>query len=405
VHTLYTNARGEVSVTASTQHDNENKTKTQINRLALCVTEDWFALSHFKPLIRALRQVATEVVVITRDSGRAHEIEDLGARVRHFNYDRGSTNPLTTMTTARRLAEIVADEQPDAVHLIALKPIVLGALALRRQRTCPVAVHLTGLGLLAAADTQRARMVRRFALWQLGRLLSAPNSHLFVENTDDLSVARRAATDVAARSTVLGGAGVDPEHFAALPIPTGTPQIAFVGRLVRSKGVDVLMAAVQRLNEAGRPLRIALYGPIDRDNPEAVSEAEIRGWEQAGFATWHGPVRDVRDVWRTSAIFVMAPRGGEGMPRSMLEAAACGRPLIVTDVPGCRHFVRDGIEGLVVAPDQPEPLAQALERLHTDASLRQTMGAAARARVLEGYTELAVERAVVTAWHACLDRR
>ena len=228
--------------------------------------------------------------------------------------------------------------------------------------------------------------------------MSHPKAHLFVENEDDLGLLLEAATAPSTRITVLGGAGVDPAHFTAIPFPPGPPSLGYVGRLIASKGVDVLIEAMRLLRKAGHDTPLHLHGMIDTDNPEAISEATIRGWEREGLATWHGHTGDVRDVWRDAAIAIVPSRGGEGLPRSLLEAAACGRPVVVTDVPGCRRFARDGVEGFVVPPDDARALAEAIVKLILSHDLCADMGARAAARVLDGYTEAAVERDVISAY-------
>lgn len=370
----------------------------RIRRLALCVTEDWFVLSHFKPLIRALKVVADEVVVITRDSGRAHEIAAMGVRLVPFDFERQSTHPVRVPMTALRLRQVLAEEKPDAVHLVALKPIVLGALAFATLRTPRVGIHVTGLGLIAAAQSKRKTAMLTTARAVIRRMMSSPTAHLFVENEDDLGLLVDETTTQSSRVTVLGGAGVDPEYFAPMPLPPGQPALGYVGRLIASKGVDVLIDAMRILRKAGHTMPLHLYGMIDSDNPEAISEASIRAWERDRLAIWHGHTSDVREVWRTAAIAVVPSRGGEGLPRSLLEAAACGRPVVVTDVPGCRRFARDGVEGRVVPPGDGQALAEAIEALIRSRDLCADMGARAAARVLEGYTEAAVERDVIRAY-------
>ena len=373
-------------------------TRPRFRKLALCVTEDWFVLSHFKPLIRALKVVADEVVVITRDQGRANEIAAEGVRVVPFDYERQSTHPVRVPMTALRLRQVLAREKPDVVHLVALKPIVLGALALMTLKTPRVGIHVTGLGLIAAAQSKRKSAMLSAARVVVRRMMADPSAHLFVENEDDLGLLLGGADVPAERITVLGGAGVDPAHFSPIPLPPGPPALGYVGRLIASKGVDVLIEAMRRLRKAGHDTPLHLHGMIDADNPEAISEATIRGWEREGLATWHGHTKDVRDVWRHAAIAVVPSRGGEGLPRSLLEAAACGRPVVVTDVPGCRRFARDGVEGRVVPPGDAQALAEAIEALLLSHDLRADMGARAAARVLEGYTEAAVERDVIRAY-------
>jgi glycosyltransferase involved in cell wall biosynthesis len=376
-------------------------------RVVLCITEDWFALSHFKPLMAALREVAGEVVLVARSSGREAEVAALGVRFIAFDYRRSALDPFEELRSAHALARIVRAERPDVLHLVAMKPIVAGALAqLAARAGVPHAVvHMTGLGFLAISQNVAVRAIVRPAVLRLiGRLLSRQPSWLLVENPEDLAFLEAGGARAPGRTTILGGAGVDPVAFGALlPPRNAVPVVGYVGRMIRPKGVDVLIAAGRLLAARGVGVEIALYGARDTGNPEAVEvdtlEALRDGGRRDGAGVrWHGPVADPRTVWARADIFVLPARSREGMPRAMLEAAACGRPLIVTDVPGCRHFVRDGVEGLVVPPEDAPALAAAIARLAGDPALRQRMGLAARARLLDGYTEADVRAAVVAAY-------
>jgi glycosyltransferase involved in cell wall biosynthesis len=336
-------------------------------KVVLLVTEDWFALSHFRPLIGLLQEIAHEVVVVTRSSGRLGEIEALGARVIEFDYRRSSSNPAREAASAWALARILEAEAPDVVHLVAMKPVVLGGLALKLVPSRHVVVHMTGLGLLGFG---------RGALLRLYR-----------------------GVDPGARFAILGGAGVDAQAFPDLPPPDNdVPIAAFVGRMIRPKGIDVLMQAYEELKQRGVPLQLELYGAADAENPEAIAAEVLTAWCAEGGARWLGQVSDVRQVWRRADIFVLPARSREGMPRALLEAAACARPLVVTDVPGCRHFVREGVEGFIVAPESAQALADALERLARDPELRLRMGEAARLRLLQGFTEAHVKQSLRAAY-------
>ena len=373
------------------------------DKVMICISEDWFALSHFQPLIRTAAGLAREVVVVTNSSGRSAAIEALGARVIAFDYHRASVNPLREAATVLRLRRVFARERPDLVHLIALKPIVLGGAAIGFDRRQRCVAHVTGLGTLSISQTWPARLVRASVYAAIGRVLARPATHLLVENPDDLALLRARGIALAGRWTLIGGAGIDPLAMPALDPPAGpVPRVAFVGRMIGSKGVDTAIAAAEMLAAAHVPIVLNLYGAADPANPDALREFSVA--DQAAntmrAARWHGHVADVAAIWRDNAIFVLPSRGGEGLPRAMLEAAACARPLVVTDVPGCRHFVRDGIEGFVVPPDDPRALAEALDRLAGDPALRRSMGAAARRRLLEGYTEAAVMAGVTTTYEA-----
>jgi len=372
-------------------------------KVVLLVSEDGFALSHFRPLIAVLRQVAHSVVVVTRSTGRHEEIEDLGTRVINFDFQRASSNPVREAGSAWALARILEDENPDVVHLVAMKPIVLGGLALKLVRAPYTVVHMTALGLLGFGTGHLLGLYRIGALRLIASMLRKPSSYLLVENPDDLALLRARGADPGPRFAILGGAGVDPQAFAAQPQPSNdVPVAAFVGRMIRSKGVDVLIRAHARLKSRGVPIQVELYGSADGDHAEAIGEDVLRSWCAQPDVRWLGQVTDVGEVWRRADIFVLPARSREGMPRALLEAAACARPLVVTDVPGCRHFVRDGVEGLVVPPEDAEALANALELLARDRDMRLRMGEAARLRLLQGYTEAHVKTSLLASYTSML---
>ena len=379
-------------------------------KILVCITEDWFALSHFQPLLRTLVDIAGEVVVATRSSGRMAEIEALGCRAIELDWHRSQLAPATQAGVVRQLVGLIADEKPTVVHAIAMQTLIVTGIALHFAPRVPhVVLHLTGLGFVGISRSRAAGLVRPVALRILAGTLRRPDSWLLAENPEDVEFLRAGGADAGARLTLLGGAGIDETQFPRLPQPINpVPVAAFVGRMIRPKGVHVLVEAQRRLAQRGVGLELALYGNTDDGNTEGVPRAEIEGWTRGGVGgggvSWHGHVADVRQVWARADIAVLPAIAREGMPRAVLEAASSGRPLIVTDVPGCRHFVRDGVEGLVVSPADPDALADALARLAGDAGLRARMGTAARERVLSGYTIDHVTAGVRAAYAALIGR-
>ena len=356
-------------------------------RVMLCVTEDWFALSHFQPLITLLVRLADRVLVVARSSSRLGEIAALGAETLDFDYHRASLDPRREVLSARRLATIMRDFRPDVLHLVAMKPIVLGGLAVRLAPVPHTVLHLTGLGFLGITETAKVRAVRWLVLKHMAATLARPGGWLFAENSEDVAYLEAGGVRTQGRCTILGGAGIDPGLFPVVPEPDGKIcRAAYVGRMIRPKGIDVLMTAAGLLHDRAVPVTIDLFGHSDDGNPEAIAPAALEAWSAQGYGRWHGPTRDVAGVWKRSHIFVLPARSREGLPRALLEAAASGRPAIVTDVPGCRSFVRNGIEGIIVPPGDFEALAEALATLTEDSNLRRRMGSAARARVLDGFT-------------------
>jgi glycosyltransferase involved in cell wall biosynthesis len=375
-------------------------------KIVLLIAEDTRALSHFRPLIALLKEVAHSIVVVTRSSGRLGEIEAMGVRVIDFDYRLASTSPMRRVALPWAVGRILEAESPDVVHLVALEPVLLGGLALKLVPAPHVVVHVPGFSPFAnAAGDRLSRFCGAGALRLMASMLRRPSSYLLVDSAEDLAQLRARGVDSGARFAVLGGVGVDPLAFPALPVPANdVPVAAFVGRMTQAKGVDVLMRAQERLHARGVPLRLEFCGGVGADDNEAIAADTLTAWCAQHKATRLGHVGDVREVWRRADICVLPACSGGALPRALVEAAACARPLIVTDVPGPRQFVRDGVEGIVVPPQDADALAGALERLARDAELRQRMGEAARLRLLHGFTESHVKQSLKAAYASMLGK-
>ncbi|KQP38690.1 glycosyltransferase family 4 protein [Methylobacterium sp. Leaf106] len=362
-------------------------------RLVFVVTEDWFFASHFLPMARAAVAMGLSVAVVTRVRAHRAVIEATGARVVELEAERSSLNPMAAGYAAGQLAAILKALKADIVHCIALRSILVGGTA-AAMAGIPARVYaLTGLGLMGARGDVAGRM-GRLALRQLirGPLASKQTRFLF-ENPDDAIALGLDPADTAV--TIVGGAGIDPALLAQTPQPPYPPlRVAIVARMLWSKGIDTAVEATRLARAEGAAVELSLYGAPDASNRRAIPEETLHSWSRDGV-TWHGPTRDVAGVWAKHHVGCLPSRGGEGLPRTLLEAASCGRALLTTDVPGCRTLVRDGIEGMLVPPDDARSLAAALVRLAADPLLVARMGEAARRRVVEGgFTEDAVMRAV-----------
>lgn len=358
------------------------------------VTEDWFFVSHFLPMARAAAESGFAVVVVTRVRSHRAPIEATGAHVVPLEAERKSLNPLAILGTVRAIRRILAAEKPDILHCIALRSIILGGVAARLAGVTRRVYALTGLGFLGARRDGLGRMARALIRGLVRGPLDGPGTRFLFENEDDPRLLGLDPADPA-KVTIVGGAGVDPAHYAAAPLPPRPPlKVAVVARMLWSKGIDLAVEATRRARRAGADVELSLYGAPDPSNPKAVPEATLRAWASEPGIAWHGPTRDVAAVWRAHHVCCLPSRGGEGLPRTLLEGAVCGRAVLTTDVPGCRTLVRDGREGLVVPPDDAQALADALVCLAGDERLAADMGAAARERVLSGFTERHVMQAL-----------
>src|SRR3712207_3413121 len=299
--------------------------------------------------------------------------------------------------SAGQLAAILKSWRPDIVHCIALRAILIGGAAALMAGIPRRVYALTGLGFLGARRDLVGRGAR-MAVRTLVRGLETKQTHYLFENPDDAALVGLDPAD-ASRVTILGGAGVDADALRPQPLPPQPPlKVAVVARMLWSKGIDTAVAAQRNARGRGAAIKLSLYGAPDPSNPKSIPEETLREWSREPGVTWHGRTEDVAAAWAAHHVCCLPSRGGEGLPRTLLEGGACGRALVTTDVPGCRRLVRDGVEGFVVPPDNPEALAQAFERLAADPGLVARMGEAARQRVLDGFTERDVMEAVKRAW-------
>lgn len=371
--------------------------------LVFVVTEDWFFVSHFLPMLRAARGLGLDVAVVTRVRAHREAIEAEGARVIPLEAERRSLNPLGAGYAAGRLGVILRELRPCIVHCIALRSILVGGAAAALAGVDRRVYALTGLGLLGARTDLTGRAAR-FAVRALVRGLETGRTCYLFENPDDPRLLGLDPDD-AARVTLVGGAGIDPDLLRPTPLPPMPPlKVAVVARMLWSKGIDLAVEAVRQARAAGAAVELTLHGAPDPSNPRAIPEATLAAWGDEPGITYAGRAHDVGAVWREHHVCCLASRGGEGLPRTLLEGAAAGRALLTTDVPGCRALVRDGREGFVVPPDDAGRLAEALIRLAADPALVTRFGEAARARVLDGFTEEAVGRAVADLYRRMLGR-
>ena len=371
-------------------------------RLMFLVTEDWYFWAHRLPQARAARDAGFEVSVATRVDAHGDLIRGEGFALHPLNWRRGSINPFAGLASIREVARLYRRERPSIVHHVSQKSILIGSIAARRAKVPRIVNALTGLGFLFAATTLKARILRRVLLPVLRNIASRPRVRFLVENPDDGLTLKRLNIVPDRRIVLIKGSGVDIDRYQPLPEPAGPVVIGFAARMLRIKGVEEVVAAFRLLRDGGSSARLLLAGAPDAENPAAIPEAELRAWGAEPGIEWAGHIADIRDVWARAHIAVLPSRGGEGIPMTLMEAAACGRPLVATDVPGCREIVVPDQTGLLVAPRDPAALADALARMVADAEFRQRCGRAARARVEHGLDAGTVGRETVAVYRELL---
>ncbi len=343
-------------------------------KLLFVVTEDWYFVSHRLPLAVAAQAAGFEVAVATREGRQADVVRTAGIRLIPFELSRRGGNPLREVLALWRLYR---REQPDLVHHVALKPVMLGALAAWLARVPAQVNAVAGLGWLFTSSSGIVRLARPVLRWVLAQLLNQPQSLTIVQNPEDRALLARSGV-AATRLRLIRGAGVDVQIFYPVVPPPAPVCIALVARMLWDKGVGEFVKAAQRLTEAGVNARFILVGDPDPANPAAVPAAILRGWHGQHGVEWWGRREDMPAVMQKMHIACLPSFYGEGLPKSLLEAAACGLPIITSDAPGCREIVQEGVNGLLVPVRDVDALVVALRKLIDDPGLRLRMGEQSR---------------------------
>ncbi|MBL8587926.1 MAG: glycosyltransferase [Methylobacteriaceae bacterium] len=372
-------------------------------KILFVVTEDWFFVSHFLSVAAAARAAGFDVTVLTRlrDAALAARIRAAGVEILPSEHRRGHFGPADLVRHVAEFRAAIAGQRPDIVHCVSLRMILLGGLAAQLAGVRRRVYAVTGLGLLGASRGAKAATVRRALGLALRGPLGGRGVRYVFENGDDAGLLGLPATPD--RAIIVGGAGVDPAGVEPTSPPPQPPlKLALVARMVKSKGVDVAVEAVRLARAAGAEVELSLYGAPDSHNPRSFDEATLRAWSEQPGVAWHGHTGDVPAVWRGHHVACVPSLGGEGLPRSLLEAAAQGRAILTTATPGCRDFVRDGREGRLVPPGDAHALADAMIALAADPQSVARMGAAARARLSEGFTTAQVAEKFVALYRALM---
>ena len=293
---------------------------------------------------------------------------------------RHGANPLAEIWGVAHLSRIYRRLEPDIVHHIGLKLIFRGTLAARLACVPYIVNAPVGMGFVFSSGSLKARLLRPVVRRGLKQLLAPGPACVVFENPEDQAecLAMRAASPD--RTAVIRGAGVDTEAFRPSPQPTGTPVVVMAARLLWAKGVGVFVEAARLLKAQGVNVRCVLVGGVDLANAASVPEAQLRAWHEEGVIEWRGFQKDIRPALREATLFCLPTHYREGLPKVVLEAMAMGRPVVTTDIIGCREAVRDGDNGLLIPPRDPVALAAAITQLLADPLIRKRMGRRGRER-------------------------
>ena len=378
-------------------------------RLLFVVTEDWYFCSHRLHLAKAALRHGFEVAVATRFSQFRERIQDEGLSVVSLELPRGVSDPFPELGDLSQVTRLYHQSQPDLVHHVAMKAVLYGSLAAARSSLPAVVNAITGLGHVFAEDGWKCRLLRAVIRRGLRLGLDLPNACVIFQNNDDRDQLVGDGVVPASQSVVICSAGVDVQKFQPTSFPTWhrtSAEGAIVllpSRMLWTKGVGDFVEAARLLRDSGSRARFALVGRVDTANPGHIAERQLHDWDRSGVVEWWGHQEDMPGALSRASIVVLPTVYREGVPKVLIEAAASARPVVTTNMPGCRDVVQDGVTGILVGVRNAPALADAIQSLLENRSACIQMGIRGRQRVVQNFSTQIVADQTLKLYDRLLD--
>ncbi|MGY2313639.1 glycosyltransferase family 4 protein [Pseudomonas sp. SDO5522_S412] len=358
--------------------------------LLFIVNDPGFFLSHRLAVAKGAQTAGYKVHVACMPGAAVAAIKAQGFKFYPLPLSRSGRNPLAELGLMFSMWKLLWRLRPDVLHLVTIKPVLYGGVAARFAPVKGVVTAISGLGFVFLSKGVKASLVRQLVSAFYRLALGKRNLRSIFQNPDDRDLLLAMGGLTEAKVVMIRGSGVDLALYAHVPEPEGLPIVCLAARLLRDKGVVEYVEAARLLSKRGVQARFQLIGDVDPGNPATVTKAELDAWRQEGVVELLGYRDDIAQLF-SSANIVTLPSYREGLPKVLVEAAACGRAVITTDVPGCRDAIDPGVTGLLVPVRDAHALADQLQVLIEDPALRRQLGAAGRKLAVKAF---AIEKIV-----------
>lgn len=346
-------------------------------KLLFVVNQPAFFLTHRLPLAVAALNAGYEVHVATQSGPGVEQIRAAGLIHHLIPLQRSARNPFADLWLFCMLIRLFRQLSPSIVHLVTIKPVIYGGLAARITGVRGVVAAISGIGYALQRNGTLSNLLFGLVRLMYRLALGSLNKRVIFQNTRDLELISEFANLKADETVLIPGSGVDLSKYTYLPEPTGIVVVTMASRLLKDKGVFEFVAAAKIMKDRGVEAKFRLAGVPDPDNLTSCTVADLEQWRTDRYVELLGYRSDIPELFRGSHIVVL-PSWYEGLPKVLIEAAACGRPVVTTDIPGCRDAIQPNVTGLLVPTKDPMSLANAIQNLATNAKVRQTMGSAGR---------------------------
>ncbi len=363
-----------------------------MNKLFIVVNVDWFFLSHRKDVALAAQKAGWDVTIVTADTGKLKNIESLGLTVINLPMSRSGMNILQELGTLNFLRKLYKREKPDVVHHVGMKTILWGTLAAKFAKVNGVVNAISGLGGFFAEDNKglMARVMPKVLKFSHNR----KNLLCIFQNDEDKGLYVKNGIIKPEQARYIKGSGVHLDEFCHTPEPTeGKIRVILTARMIVEKGVFILKEAAEKLRpKYGEKVEFLLVGGID-DHPGAITKEQLDAVCDGSYIQWLGYRTDVKELLQSSHIVAFPSYYMEGLPKSLIEADAIGRPVITCNSVGCKETVIDGYNGYLIPTKDVDALVEKLDILLSDAELRQEMGRNSRKYAEEYFSiDVVIER-------------
>jgi glycosyltransferase involved in cell wall biosynthesis len=357
-------------------------------KIILFANTDWYLYNFRRSLANALCDAGHDVLLISPLGIYGEKLRNLGFRWTPIPMNRRSLNPFREFTLLLWLRKLIRQEQVDLVHGFTIKCAVYGSLAAKLAGVSASVSAVAGMGYVFTSNDLRARLLRPIVRSLMRLALNGQRSRLILQNRDDVELFRATGCVDQSRIQLIPGSGVDCSRFTARTssLENKPFRVLLASRLLWDKGIAEYIDAARALKAEKRTISFLLAGNPDPGNPASVPESVVKEWENEGLIEWLGHIDDMPSLFSTVDLVVL-PSYREGLPKTLIEAAACGLPIITTDVPGCREVVINEVDGLLVPAQNATALKHAIARLQDNPEFSAKLGATAREKALAQFDE------------------
>ena len=370
---------------------------------------DWYLYNFRLSTALRLKSEGHDVVMLSPPGEYGERFESHGLRwIQLASMDRASLNPLREAATIRDLTRVLKHERPDLLHNFTVKCAIYGAIAARAAGVPAVVNAVAGMGYVFSSERILARSLRPIVKLLMRGTLGGKGTRLILQNPDDADAFVRARLVPQQQIRVIRSSGVNLERFLPVdPYAEARPlRVLLAARLLWEKGIGEYIESARLLRAQGRTIEFVIAGSPDPGNPRSVSREQAESWVAEGLVDWRGHVEDMPALMRSMDVIALPSYYREGVPKSLIEAAACGLAVITTNLPGCREVVSEhGVDGLHVEPRCARSLAECIARLDDDRLLMRRLGECARAKAMEHFDEQMVIRRTIEVYDELLPAR